>query len=84
MTAQAEEVIELPQMEDYPILATPGLVIDGKAACARRIPTAADVTTWLSNGCCPNLNVAPPSWRLDAGGKPALRHTETLPTNALP
>ena len=23
-------------------------------------------------GCCPNLNVAPPSWRLNAGWKPAL------------
>src|SRR5208337_833901 len=22
--------------------------------------------------CCPNLNVAPPSWRLNAGWKPAL------------
>jgi len=24
-------------------------------------------------GCCPDLNVAPPSWRLFAGWKPALR-----------
>jgi hypothetical protein len=23
-------------------------------------------------GCCPNLDVAPPSWRLNAGWKPAL------------
>ncbi|MGO8735992.1 MAG: thioredoxin family protein [Terriglobia bacterium] len=50
MTAQAEKVIELPEIEEYPILAKPELVIDGKAACAGRIPTAADVTTWLSNG----------------------------------
>src|SRR5208337_621375 len=25
-----------------------------------------------SQGCCPNLNVAPPSWRLFAGWKPTL------------
>ncbi|MGB7591008.1 MAG: hypothetical protein WBO19_07200, partial [Terriglobia bacterium] len=26
----------------------------------------------LGTGCCPDLNVAPPSWRLFAGWKPAL------------
>ena len=30
------------------------------------------MTPLPSIGCCPNLNVAPPSWRLNAGWKPAL------------
>jgi len=49
VTAPAEKVIGLPEMEEYPILVAPGLVIHGKADRAGRIPTPAEVTTWLTN-----------------------------------
>ena len=47
--AQIEKVTEMPEIVKYRILATPGLVINEKVVCAGRIPTAAEVTTWVAN-----------------------------------
>jgi small redox-active disulfide protein 2 len=47
--AQIEKVTEMPEIIKYRILATPGLVINDKVVCAGRIPTVAEVTTWVAN-----------------------------------
>ena len=47
--AEVEKVSEIEQITKYRLLATPGLVINEKLVCAGRIPSAAEVTTWVTN-----------------------------------
>ena len=47
--AQIEKVTEMPEIIKFRMLATPGLVINEKLVCAGRIPTVAEVTTWVTN-----------------------------------
>jgi len=47
--AQVIKVTDWAEIKKYPILGTPGLVINEKVVCAGRIPTETEVTTWLAN-----------------------------------
>jgi small redox-active disulfide protein 2 len=46
------EVIKVTDYNDitaYNVLSTPGLVVNENVVCSGRIPTPAEVTTWLTN-----------------------------------
>ncbi len=51
MALQAEviKVTEYPEIMKYNIMSTPGLVINEKIVSTGRIPTPAEVTSWLTN-----------------------------------
>ena len=47
--AEVVKVTEYPDIMVYNVLSTPGLVINEKVVSTGRIPTPAEVTTWLAN-----------------------------------
>jgi small redox-active disulfide protein 2 len=51
MGAQAEiiKVTEYPDIMAYNVMSTPGLVINEKVVSTGRIPSVAEITTWLAN-----------------------------------
>ena len=48
LTADLAKVEAMDEILKYRILATPGLVIEGEVKSAGRIPTQAEITTWLT------------------------------------
>ncbi len=47
--ADVVKVTDMAKITEYPILGTPGLVINEKVVCSGRIPSEAEVTTWIAN-----------------------------------
>jgi small redox-active disulfide protein 2 len=49
LDAEIEHVTDRAEYPKYGLLFTPGLVIDNKLVSGGRIPSAAEVATWLAN-----------------------------------
>ena len=47
--ASIEEVKDLKKIMEYPILTTPGLVVNGELVCSGRIPSKSEVTQFIIN-----------------------------------
>jgi small redox-active disulfide protein 2 len=47
--AEVIKVTGYPEIMQYDIMSTPGLVINEKVVSAGRIPNAAEMTTWLTS-----------------------------------
>jgi len=46
--ATTEEVKDINKIMEYPILATPGLVIDDKLVCSGKVPSKAEMTKYIN------------------------------------
>ena len=49
LEAEIIKVTSYPEIMSYGVLSTPGLVIDEKLVSQGRIPTPAEITTWLAD-----------------------------------
>jgi len=49
ISAEIEEVKDIQKIMEYPILTTPGLVINEELVCAGRVPTKAELTQLIAS-----------------------------------
>ena len=47
LTAEVEKVKDIKQIMEYKILATPGLIINGKVKCTGKIPAKSQIKQWI-------------------------------------
>jgi len=47
VAADVEKVSDIQKIGAYRIMATPGLVIDGKVKCSGRIPSRDEIKAWI-------------------------------------
>ena len=48
MPAEIEKVEKIDEIMAYGVMATPALVVDAEVKCAGRIPTAAEIVSWIT------------------------------------
>jgi small redox-active disulfide protein 2 len=47
IAADVEKVTDIKQIMEYKILATPGLIVNGKVKCAGKIPAKSQIQQWI-------------------------------------
>jgi len=48
MPAEIEKVEKIDEIMAYGVMATPALVVDAEVKCAGRIPTTAEIVSWIT------------------------------------
>lgn len=43
------KITDYAEITKYPVLSTPGLVINEKVVCSGRVPTPVEIITWISS-----------------------------------